>query len=383
MVPGWVVRALQVLLAIALVALVAGQLLGQPILLGFVETGSMESEIDAGDGFVSIPSELTGDPETGDVVVFEAEEIEGGGLTTHRVVDETDEGYVTKGDANPFTDQDGGEPPVQDEQIVAHAWQVDGSVVTIPALGTAVMTVGDELNRIQLGLAGALGTSSLLGPMGIAYLIFGLSIVLYAVETIRERRKPDYTSRLGRTDGAGIDPRYLCAGFALLVVVAAAGAMIVPAGSHSYDVVSAEFDSDRPEVIEQGTTDELPYEVANTGFVPIVSYVEAGDDAVAVEPDRTTVDARGDESVSVAITAPEETGYYPTYVTEYRYLSVLPAPVLDALHDVHPWAALGTILALLGTGTYAVGRLLLGLGQPHRRRHRTHGQSRRTQFRSR
>src|SRR6056297_3527746 len=134
-------RALGYAAALFVILLLVGQLLGQPILLGYVATGSMEPTMDAGDGFVAIPSAVSGDVEEGDVVVFQARELHDGGLTTHRVVDETEGGYVTKGDANPFTDQDGGEPPVTDGQIVANALQIEGTVVTIPHLGTVVMGI--------------------------------------------------------------------------------------------------------------------------------------------------------------------------------------------------------------------------------------------------
>ena len=353
---------------VAVAALIAGQLLGQPVLLGFVETGSMEPTIETGDGFVAVPSALAGEPEPGDVIVFEAEELHGGGLTTHRVVEETDEGYVTKGDANPFTDQDGEEPPVQDGQIVAHAWRVDGEVVTIPSLGTGVMAIGDGLERVQNRLAVAFGVGSFRDTAGVAYLGLGLSVLLYGVETIRERRESSFESRLGRGGSEGLDPRLLSATFAALVVLAAMGAMLVPAGTHSYDVVSAESDSERPLVIERGTTEEIAYPVGNGGLVPIVSYVESGSDRAAVASDRTTVGPRDDGEVAVSITAPEETGHYPTYVTEYRYLRVLPLPVIDALYEVHPWAPFAAIVSLLGGGTDGLGRLLLRSRAPRARR---------------
>ncbi|WP_117363317.1 signal peptidase I [Natrarchaeobaculum sulfurireducens] len=368
----WVMsRGLQLLVLTAVVALLAGQLLGQPVLLGFVETGSMEPTIETGDGFVAVPSQLVGEPEPGDVVVFDAQEIEGGGLTTHRVVDETDTGYVTQGDANPFTDQDSAEPPVQDAQVVATALQVDGSVVTINSLGTAVMTIGETLERGQTWLAATFGVRSFLGTTGLAYLLLGLSVVLYALETIRERR--DRSPRDGGSDSGEraleeLDPRLLAAGFALVVVVAASAAMLVPAGTHSYDVVSAEFESDRPLVIEQGTTEEIPHEIPNGGFVPIVSYVEPGSGSVGVDLESTTVGPRSEGETTVAIEAPEETGYYPTYVTEHRYLYVLPAPVLDVLYDVHPWVPFVAINAILGGGLYLLGRYLLGPADPRARR---------------
>ncbi|ELY84025.1 peptidase S26B, signal peptidase [Natrinema altunense JCM 12890] len=328
----------------------------------------MEPTIDTGDGFVAIPSELTDDPEPGDVIVFEATNIQGGGLTTHRVVEETSQGYVTRGDANPFTDQDSGEPHVRDAQLVAEGWQVNGEVVTVPLLGTTVMTAGETIERVgtRLGVSESGDASALALP------ILGLSIVLYAVETVRERRSPSLESG-GIGDGRGtgdgwIDPRLLAVGFALLIVLAAAAAMIVPAGTQSYDVISAEFESDRPLVIERGTTDEVPYSIANGGIVPTRSYVESGDENVRLEPERATVGPRGETTVAVSITAPDETGHYPTYVTEYRYLYVLPAPVIDALYECHPWLPFATIVSLLGGGTYLLSRRLLGPGDVRSKR---------------
>lgn len=55
----------------------------------------------------------------GDIVLFEQD----GALTddrpVHRVVDETEHGYVTKGDGNPYRDQDQpGVPYVTDENLI-------------------------------------------------------------------------------------------------------------------------------------------------------------------------------------------------------------------------------------------------------------------------
>lgn len=356
-------------------ALIAGQFLGQPMLLGFVETGSMEPAIGTGDGFVAIPSALTGEPAVGDVVVFDAEEIEGGELTTHRIIDETGQGYVTRGDANPVTDQDSGEPPVQDAQVVATAVQFNGNVITIPMLGTAVMTVGDALEQGQRWLATTLGLRSAFGTSGLAYALLGISVGLYALETVRERRDVSFESSLGR-DETGDDPianpRLLACGFALLVVVAAGAAMVAPAGTQSYDVISSEFESEQPLVIEQGTTADVPYPVNNGGFVPVVSYVEPGSDDVAVDSGPTSVGPREERTVTLSITTPDETGHYPVYVTEYRYLHVLPVPVIDALYEVHPWVPFGVIVSLLGGGFYALGRTVLGTGDPRVRREATH-----------
>jgi signal peptidase len=71
----------------------------------------MEPTLNAGGGFVAVPAAVAGLIEAGDVIVYEAEETQGGGLTTHRVVGETDRGFI-RGGPNPLTDQDSDEPPV-------------------------------------------------------------------------------------------------------------------------------------------------------------------------------------------------------------------------------------------------------------------------------
>jgi len=371
----------QLVLVSVLVALVAGSVLGQPILLSFVETGSMEPTINTGDGFIAIPAAVSGEVSTGDVIVFDAQEIEGGGLTTHRVVEETEQGYVTRGDANPFTDQDGGEPHVQDGQIVATALQINGYVVPIPHLGTAVMGLTSGLETIQTQLAIFFGTRSLLGTTGLAYIFLALSLVAYAYETRRENQETARTSRFGRKEEWNPDPRLLSVAFAAIIVIAAAGAMLAPAGTQSFDVISADFESEQPLVIESGTTEAVPYIVGNGGYLPIVTYVEPASDGVAVEPQEAAVGGQDEQELTLSLTAPSETGYYPMYTREYRYLHVLPRPVIGALYSIHPWIPTVTILGVLGGGMYGLSRLALGSGDVRARRKRA--RARRSQSTSR
>jgi signal peptidase len=358
---------------VVVVSLVAGQVAGTPILLSFVETGSMEPTIDTGDGFVAVPAALTDDPETGDVVVYRAEEIQGGGLTTHRVVGETDRGYVTRGDANPFTDQDNDEPPVKDAQIVAEALQVGGTVVVVPELGTAVMAIQASLTTAQRTLAATLGARSLLGTQGLAYVVLALSIVFYLFDLVVGDGTGRDRERSRRRDGDGRSTRLVLAGLAAVLVLSATAAMVVPAGSQEFGVVSAEFDSDRPTVIRQGETATLEYAVPNGGFVPMYVYLRPASDGVRVDPDRLQVAGRSSATASVTLTAPAETGYYRRYLQESRYLAVLPASVVDGLHAVHPWLPVLVIDALLAAAVYVPGRLFLDEGRLRDRRRAAHG----------
>ncbi len=361
-----------------LVAMVLGQVLGQPVLLGFVTSGSMEPTIGTGDGFVAIPADIAGSVEEGDVVVFRAEEIQGGGLTTHRVVETTERGYVTKGDANPFTDQDSGEPPVSEAQVVAVAWQPGGTVVTVPGVGAVVTGTQDALTTTQRRLGALFGTRSLLGAQGIAYLVLTLSVTGYLLDLYLSGGR----GRTRDTDrDTGVSVRLVVAVFSAAIVLSATAAMVVPAGPQAFGVVSAESDAPGPRVIEQGTSESVRYTTPNGGFVPVVRYVEPVDDGVSVEPQRAVVPARSSVNGTLTLSAPPETGYYRYHVVEHRYLLVLPPSVIRSLYLVHPWLPVVVIDALLGGGFYLLGAALVDTGRV-RRRNRS-GPSRTDRFLSR
>lgn len=355
-------RSLQVALVLALAALLLGQLLGQPILLSFVTTGSMEPTLSPGDGFVALPTEITGSPGQGDVVVFDAQEIEGGGLTTHRIVGETEHGFETRGDANPFTDQDGGEPPIQEAEVLAVAWQPGGEVLAIPYLGTVVMAIQSGLESLQWTLAQFFGIRSLLGLQGIAYLLLTASILLYILDvwlagSERHRRTAS------RKKTRGISNRRIVLALTLIVLIGPTAAMVGPSGTHEFGIVSAEFESDSPTVIEQGASETYEHEVVNNGLIPTVVVFEPASDNIEAEPDTLSLERQSSERMNVTITAPPETGHYHSFLEERRYIGILPTTVLLSLDDIHPWLALGVINAMIGIPFYIFGILLLGRGQ--------------------
>jgi signal peptidase len=359
--------ALELVVVVVIVSLLVGQLLGQPVLLSYVETGSMSPTMEPGDGFVAVPSAVAGEVGTGDVVVFRAQEVGGGGLTTHRVVGETADGYITQGDANPFTDQDGDEPPVQEAQIVAVAWSVGGGVVVIPELGTVVMGIQGVLAGAQRWVAATLGTRSLLGTQGVTYILVALSAVGYVVDWLLDDGEKGRERDTSRTRD-GLSSRLLLLGLAAVLVVSATAAMAVPAGTQEFGVVSAEFESERPTVIEQGTSSTIEYRAPNAGLVPMYVAVEPASDGVDVADRWLRVPGRGEATTTVTITAPPETGYYTQYVVEHRYLAILPSSVVRTLAAVHPWLPVVVIDAIFAFGVFGLGRLLLDDGRLRIRR---------------
>lgn len=346
---------------LVVVALVLGSLLGQPVLLGYVTSGSMQPTMDAGDAFVAIPAPMADQIQEGDVVVFRAQQVNHGELTTHRVVDVTDQGYITKGDNNPITDQAGGEPPVKEPQIVAKAFEIGGEVIVIPHLGTLIETIKGGVASAQRHLSVLLGTRSLLGPQGLAYLTFGVTSVIYLALTWRDRESRTRNRRRRRE--TGLDVRLIVGVLTAVLVLSATAAMVAPAGPLEFGIVSAEFQSPGPQVIPTGETETATYTIPNDGFVPVITYLEPGDQGIEVRPDVVRVGPGKTATATVTLHAPPETGYYRRYLVEHRYLAILPQSIIRALYNYHPWAPIVAIDALIGIPFYLIGVRLVGTGR--------------------
>ena len=339
------------------IAMLIGQQLGQPILLGFVVTGSMSPTLEPGDGFVAVPPELAGDIEEGDVVTFDARELQGGGLTTHRVVGETEEGYVTRGDANPFTDQDGDEPPVQDSQIVAVAWEFNDELVVIPSIGTAALAIQGAIGTVAGLLSGLPGGDAIAdGDVGSIMVGGGVLLLLYsfAADLLgsdrggRDRdRSREEAMRAGLVLGVIL----------LLILVPATASMVIPSGINEITIVSSQSPSGNPTVIERGGSQTVEYNVTNDGFVPQVAIIEPASPGVTVDETTHWV-SRGETANTVAtLHAPEETGVYFRGISERQYLGILPLSVIVSLHAIHPWVAIAAIdltIAIAVTVVFAI-----------------------------
>lgn len=352
-------RFLTALIVFAALALVVGHLLGQPVLLGYVSTGSMEPTLSAGDGFVAVPQPVHGDIEEGDVVVFHAEEIHGGGLVTHRVVEKTETGYVTKGDANAFTDQDGPEPVVTDGQIAATALQIGGTVVAIPRLGTAIERIRGLGLAIQTRLLGA-DRAGVGGGLG-GVLVLGGTLVLGGSVVAERVGAPTRRRERSRDRQSVVRTRTIAVVLLLVVLVPANAAMIVPAGSHTLELLS----TDEPErdryAVPPGETTAIEVPFPNDGVVPVFVILE-GDGRVESD-DRFHLPPRTTREGVVSVTAPATTRPFEGTVIEHRYLAVLPPSVLGWLHERHPWIALLSVNFVLAAGVCAVVRTVLGRGR--------------------
>lgn len=364
--------AIPAVLLLIFVSAFAGQLLGQPILLAFVETGSMSPTLEPGDGFIALPMFVAGPVEEGDVITWNAKELHGGGLVTHRVVRETPDGFITQGDANPVTDQDGPEPPVKRSEIKAKALQIGGQLVVIPKIGLVVMAIGGAQQALVSAISSATGSPLAGGSQTLSYVLFAIGIGSYVLFTITE----DESSRrdTGRDTSRGSD--VVNAGLVslvltLLLVALITASMVVPSGTVEYEFVSSDSDAPGPEVIKRGTTESTEYIVPSTGLIPTAVFFETKTEGISIDPKELRVPGGQERNTTVVLQAPEERGGVTRAMVEHRYLAIVPVSTIRALYEIHPWLPIIYIDSIFGIGFEALAFVLIGTGQKRMRSRET------------
>lgn len=233
------------------------------------------------------------------------------GLVTHRVVGETAAGYVTKGDANPTTDQAAGHPVVERSSVVGRVVGVNGRPVTIPGVGALYATLA--AGRLSLLTIAALLMAALfLGTRRPADEVLGREVV-YVGDVVR--------------------PLFVGGLLVCLLFV------FWGASTHDLTYVATEGDTTAAHTVPLGeaVTRTVTVETRQLPFTTVV--LEA--DRVAIV-DRVST-AAGAELV-VEIPAQSRPGAYHASVAVSTYPATLPRDVIERLHGFH-WlaAALGTI----------------------------------------
>lgn len=335
------------ILFILLIALAGvSQLAGQPAIL-FVETGSMSPTIETNDGFIAIPKVIADNPEPDDIVVFEAQEIGGGGITTHRVVDVTDDGrYVTKGDNNPFTDQSGDEPLVTESQIKSVVPQPLGSPIIIPNLGLVIQkisSVGD--------IVGVNGVTPILA------ITIGIIILIYSLfkdpddDTVRSRSKRRVKN----------NPIIFVITITLLLLIPFNASMLISSGIYEYEILSSESPvQGNPNIVPPDTKTNVTYTMINNGYTPFVIYLESDSPGVEITENVHYVNPNSKKDTTIYITSPEDLGRSVKYIDTSWYIPVLPPFMINYLHKIQPILAYSFLNIALGGFTTLISFILIG-----------------------
>lgn len=349
-----------VVTVVLILALVGGTVLGQPVLLSFVTSDSMAPTIQAGDGFVAIPQPLSGDINPGDIVVFSATDIQGGELTTHRVVRETDNGYITQGDANPFTDQGDGASPVTEDQIVATAWQPGDQILTIPALGTVVVEARAMIGGVLATALGVIGIENAGNPEQVGSILLVVGLLLFIATLAGSIQDTSRTRSRGAENQ--IQARYVAIFLMVIALIPANAAMLLSSSTQQISLDTAISE----ENIAPGEPVEVSLSAENDGYATMLVILTAPPDTTVTD-EELAVSGRSTASTSLTVPAPPPNQRQSVAVSEQRYVLLLPQSMLTSLHNIHPVLALAAINALLifGIATFVFG--VFGVGKRYQR----------------
>jgi len=291
-----------------LIVFILGAMIITPFGPARVVSESMEPGIRAGSTiFLTPASEFV----PGEVMVFHPEELDRE-MIVHRVVDTAPEGYITRGDAVPRTDQERGEPPIPPERVAAGVLTLDGSVVQ----------VSYEL---------------------FIYLITGFCLLMGFYWVVSDR-----AARVKRLRVMHV--QWLALLFCSILVVFT---MIMGSGAQTISYLATDSPGARADHVRVGEPGEIEFRGNNRSLVPVLVCIDGptGETVQLVFP------FSGFET-TMEVPAREESGWYEVNVNKYTYPVTLPPPFIDLVHQQSPYlAALAVIAATTGI-IYLVLRLV-------------------------
>lgn len=333
---------------------------GYPPPISYVETDSMEPQLEPNDGFIGVPRPLAGDISTGDVVTYRAKRIGGGGLTTHRIIDRTETGYITKGDNNGFNDTAAGEPPVTRAQIELVAVQYQGKLVVIPHIGDITVAIRAGLTAVlsALGLRNIQATNP-----GVLVAVVGLVLVVGVEGYNAVTNDTSRTTRRTISDRDRVDSRLILIGVLVVVSLPLFSVMVLPSGTTDMGVLATEApDPDNPARVAPGAVSETTIPFQNDQPIPLVIVVDPATEGVSIA-DRVLVASPGEKvTTTISVRAPTEIGWAVRARTTQYYLPVLPPSVIGWLHSLHPFIALTAVFSIIWLPIAVLYWLFIGFG---------------------
>lgn len=274
----------------------------------YATSDSMSPTIEAGDLYFVLEGDAV---DVGDVVAFES--ASGGGYVTHRVVAAGTDGYVTRGDANPTTDQSAGAPPVDRADVIGTVVTVGGEPLVVPGVAPFLLAV--ERNRVPVAVGG---------------------VALAIPSVVLGRRR---SHERGVTHVADVVGPLFVGG-----LVASGVFLLAGTSTHTLQFIATEGAPTTASTVPVG--EAVVRTVTVDVYRPPLTTVIVEADGMAVL-ERAVDGSR--VRLRVRVPATRAPGPITGHVGVHAYPATLPRPVLEALHGYH-WlaAAGGSLLPVFG-----------------------------------
>ena len=293
----------------------------KPTLAVAIRTWSMTPLLTRGDLVFIWPAGEKTSFSPGQIVVFGSVEDGIRDWTMHRIVGgDHEKGFITKGDANERTDQEGYFPPIRPEWIAGVVPTLGPLPLKIPLLGYIPLLLEENISNPGI-------LPVFLGILAAALILDEL------IKKPRKRRKKE-TLQKGQLYFLG------GAAFALLMgalMIMGSVFLTLPYGVE--ETPGALMGSDVG-ILEIGASRELILaELKNEGMIPAFYYAVCSDPQVTLENNRFFLRKGGAAEVKATVHAQKE-GLYHAGVTVGMFMPFLPTALIAFLADINYWLAL-------------------------------------------
>lgn len=312
---------LSLLLAASLGSLVAGH----PFLLEVERSNSMYPLLQRGDIALVLPVLSDASVQRGTIVLYHPERgpLKVAGFIVHRIVGgNAQTGYLTKGDANPTTDQAvGGTTPVPPAWIDGIVPTIGGQPLRVPLLGFAALWAATHLKHL--------------------YILPGLGAAFSLALVISDRRGGAVRSRRRRH----WDGLVVAVGVVALVISVLTAALVLATSqqevapymvAHSAGVLNGSSVG----ILQPGQTVHVTAaRLYNTGFFPLSVAVTSTDKSASFAPDAFWLPPGGQSNVKLTLRA-EGLGMHSAQIWIGLFPPFLPPGLLWWLEVRSYWLAL-------------------------------------------
>lgn len=293
------------------IAIVVGLQFVLPVHFAYATSDSMAPTIDDGDAYLVIESATI---ERGDIITFRSAGQDD--YVTHRVVQQTEDGFITQGDANPTTDQAAGTEPVSPRAVIGVVATVNGEPVSAPGIGPLLAFIDSHRFLVFLGAIGVV-IADLVGDF---------------MPSNRPKRRALY--RIG-----DIAQPLIIGAFGLSLLFIGMSGTVYDA---TYVASTENTGAEQTIPVGEAATRTMTVDSAESPLTTVIM------DADGMEIIDRTRDGSA-MKLTLLIPAQDSIGPHETRIGFHRYPSTLPAGVLTALHDIH-WlvAAFGSLFPIFG-----------------------------------
>jgi len=329
-------RVLNTLLVIGilctLIAAVGSAITKEPVLLTVIRSNSMSPVWERGDMVIIENLKENEAVQNGDIVFFKTEigSLADKGWIAHRIVDgNPKKGFITKGDANEYTDQRDGSGLIERDWIAGRALTIGETPILVPKIG--YLTLWAEKYQSN--------------PYTLPVIAVILAIII-AIGELKAGKKQKKSNK-----GMELQLLYIVGGLTISVIM---GATMLASGQRAnlfYEVSTQSqgvLMGSAVGILKVGDEVTRPLsELSNGGFFKLIGAVTSDDKQIKLSHTKLSLSPGQQIDTSFTVNA-EKPGKYESSIQVGLFYPFLPSSIIYFLAQKSYWLALGAVSIVPG-----------------------------------